>query len=124
MRKTLLLLVPLLAGAAREAPFEASPERFADAAACHAHLERLVGEARRGGFDAAQGPYALASADVRAHAVRAEGSGHRITEYRCEGARLSGRSWTHSMEPPEEAFTVESVARRADWLKHRGRQQQ
>ena len=123
MRKILILLAPLLA-AARETPFEASPERFVDAAACHAHLERLVGEARRGGFEAVRGPYALAPADVRAHTVRAEGAGHRITEYRCDEARLSARSWTHSMEPAEEAFTVESVARNADWLKHRGRQQQ
>lgn len=125
MRRLFLPFVALLAAAAPgEAPFEPSPERFSDAAACRAHLGTIVAEARRAGFDAAVGPYALAPADLRAHTVRAEGSGHRISEYRCDAARLSARSWIHSMAPPEEAFTVESVARGADWLKHRGRQQQ
>ncbi len=123
-RFTPLAAPPLAAAAPSEAPFEASPERFADAAACRTHLGSIVAEAQRGGSDAAEGPYVPAAGDVRAHTVRAEGSGHRISEFRCEGARLSGRSWTHSMEPSEEEFTVESVARSADWLKHRAREQQ
>ena len=59
----------------------------------------------------------LVAGDVRIHFVRAEGAGHRIDEQRCLGERLSGRSWTHSMEPDEPEFTVESVARTAEWLK-------
>jgi hypothetical protein len=50
------------------------------------------------------------------HMVRAEGSGHRIWEHRCLGKDLSSRSWNHSMEAAEEAFTVESAALKAEWL--------
>ena len=126
-----LLLLPLLAAAApehREAPeppeFRRAAASLADAAGCRTHLARLVVEARSSGFDAAEGPYELAAGDVRAHTVRAEGHGHRIAEYRCAAAELSERSWTRSMAgEAEEEFTVESVARRAGWLKHGGRQQ-
>ena len=127
-----LLAFPLLAATAavaapdpgaEPAEFEAAQERFADAAACRTHLSGLVTRARADGFDAAEGPYELTEGDVRAHTVRAEGAGHRIAEYRCEEARLSARSWTHSMAAEEEEFTVESVARRAEWLKQ-GRSEQ
>ena len=105
--------------------FRRAAEIFSDAAGCRAHLGRLVVEARASGFDAAEGPYELGAGDVRAHTVRAEGPGHRIAEYRCAAAELSQRSWTRSMagEAQEEEFTVESVARRAPWLKQ-GRTQQ
>jgi hypothetical protein len=92
--------------------FEASAERFADAAGCRAHMAGLVAAARAGGFDAAEGPYDFEAGDVRAHTVRAEGGGHRIAEYRCLAERLGARTWTHSMAPPEEAFTIDSAARR------------
>jgi hypothetical protein len=124
-----LLAAPLLLLAAAphvdpELPdFEASAERFADAAGCRAHIAGLIANARRGGFDAAEGPYEMEAGDVRAHSVRSEGGGHRIAEYRCDGERLGTRSWTHVLGPPEEEFTVESVARRAEWLKQGGRQQ-
>jgi hypothetical protein len=125
-----LLLLPFLAAAAQphvdeDLPdFRPGAERFADAGECRSHLARLVSAARTEGFDAAEGPYDFASGDVRAHTVRGEGSGHRIAEYRCLAARLASRSWTHAIEPPEEEFTVESVARRAEWLKQGARQQQ
>lgn len=122
----ILLALPLLAAAAgsgHEPPeFEASSERFADAGACRGHLQRLVADARGARFDAAEGPYDFAAGDVRAHTVRAEGGGHRISEYRCAEALLSARTWTRSMAGEEE-FTVESVARSAPWLKNGGREQ-
>ena len=117
-------LLPLLALAAAgpEAPFVPSAERFADAAACRVHLEGVVGEARQQDYVAVEGPYAIAEDDVRIHMVRAEASGHRIDEHRCLGADLSARSWRHAMEgaSAEEAFTIESVARKAEWLKKDG----
>jgi len=103
--------------------FGAASRRFADAAGCRAHLAGLVAEARGSSFDAAEGPYEIALGDVRAHTVRSEGHGHRIAEYRCAVAELSERSWTRSMAADaEEEFTVESVARRAEWLKDGRRQ--
>jgi len=113
----------LLAAAAEPPEFEASAQRFADAAGCRAHLGALVDAARIDRFDAAEGPYDMEPGDVRAHTVRAEGSGHRIAEYRCEEALLSARTWTHAMEAAEEEFTVESVARRAGWAEQGRRQQ-
>jgi len=126
-----LLLAPFLLAAAPqhrepELPdFEASAERFADAAGCRDHIVRLVADARGSGFDAAEGPYDFEAGDVRAHTVRAEGGGHRIAEYRCLAERLSARSWTHAMGGPDaaEEFTVESAARRAEWLQQGRRQQ-
>ena len=127
-----MLIALFLAAAApppAEAPeppeFQRASERFGDSASCRAHLGRLVGDARASGFDAAEGPYEFAAAEVRAHTVRAEGHGHVIAEYRCAGAELGERSWTRSMAgrtEAEEEFTVESVARRAGWLKHEGRE--
>ena len=124
-----LLVAPLLAAAVPHVEPDlpdfdpVSERRFADAAGCRAHIVGLVAEARRGGFDAAEGPYDYAAGDVRGHTVRAAGGGHRIAEYRCLDARFASRSWTHAIAPAEEDFTVESVARRAPWLQHGGRQQ-
>jgi hypothetical protein len=120
--RTVRLLSPLLLIAATSAgdlPFEPSAEQFADAAACKARLAELSEEARRQDYDAVEGPYAIAAGDVRIHTVRAEGRGHRIAEHRCLIAVLGERSWTHSLEPDEVEFTVESVARSAEWLKQR-----
>jgi hypothetical protein len=112
----------LLLAAIEETPFEASAERFADAAACKAHLAAVAAGARGERYDAVEGPYEIAAGDVRIHMVRAEGPGHRIAEHRCLAEQLSGRSWTHSMEFEEPPFTVESVARTAPWLKKEGRE--
>ena len=114
----LLLLVGAAAADDGETPFEAG-RSFADAAACKAFLADRAGEARGSAFDAVEGPYEVAAGDVRIHTVRAEGKGHRIDEQRCLGAALSGRSWRHSLEDEkaDEAFTVESAARSAPWLK-------
>jgi hypothetical protein len=117
----LLLFLAAAATADTETPFEDSPRHFADAAACKAFLASEVAAAHGKGFDAVEGPYSIAAGDVRMHTVRAEGFGHRITEQRCLAAKLSGRSWTHSMVAPEEDFTVDSVARSAPWLKKGGR---
>jgi hypothetical protein len=114
-------LAPLLfaAATAGDLPFEPSAEHFADAAACTARLAELSDEARGEDYDAVEGPYPIAAGDVRIHTVRAEGRGHRIAEHRCLAAELGARSWSHSLEAGEAEFTVESVARTAEWLKHR-----
>ena len=118
----LLLIVPLLllTAASEEVPFDASAETFADAAACTARLAYLAAEARRGSFDAVEGPYQLAPGDTRIHTVRAEGAGHRIAEHRCLAEKLSTRSWTHAMAEAEAEWTVESAARNARWLNKGG----
>ena len=95
---------------------------FANAEACRARLVQLAAEARGRGYDAVEGPYEIAPGDVRIHTVQTEGAGHRIVETRCAGAELASRSWTRHMEPEQEEFTVESVARRAPWLQQSGRQ--
>jgi hypothetical protein len=51
------------------------------------------------------------------HTIRAEGTGHRIFEQRCLAEKLSARTWRHAMEPEAAPFTIESVARSAEWLK-------
>jgi hypothetical protein len=117
MIRALLPLPLLLLAAAAEVPFDASPESFADPAACRARLVTLVDDAAAGGYDAVEGPYQVGGGDVRIHMVRAEGAGHRITEHRCVAEKLSARSWSHSMEDDQPEFTVESVARNAPWLK-------
>jgi hypothetical protein len=117
---SLLLALLLLAAAAAEAeetPFEPSRDSFADAAGCTAHLAGLAAEAHAAGHDAVEGPYELASGDVRIHMVRADGAGHRIAEHRCLADKLSGRSWTHAMADAEPEFTVESAVQAAPWLK-------
>jgi hypothetical protein len=100
-----------------EVKFEPSSEQFADASACKAHLQRAVSTAEKENYAAVRGPYEITEGDVRVHMVRAEGGGHRIWEHRCIGKDLSSRTWSHSMEAAEEAFTVESAARKAEWLK-------
>jgi hypothetical protein len=118
-----LLLLAGIAAADLETPFQPSPQSFADAAACKAFLATRAGEARRQSFDAVEGPYEIAAGDVRIHTVRAEGRGHRIDEQRCVGAALSARNWRHSLEEEEgeeDAFTAESAARSAPWLKKDG----
>ncbi|HEX8572814.1 MAG TPA: hypothetical protein VF759_08690 [Allosphingosinicella sp.] len=124
-----MILLLLLAGAAAapadlETPFEPASQSFADSAACKAFLAARAGEARGQAFDAVEGPYEIATGDVRIHTVRAEGRGHRIDEQRCLGPALSARNWSHSLEDEaaEEspAFTVDSVARSAPWLKKDG----
>ncbi|HEY0111982.1 MAG TPA: hypothetical protein VGB59_02390 [Allosphingosinicella sp.] len=122
MSLLLLLLAAAAAGANEETPFEPSARIFADAAACKAFLAGEAATARRGSFDAVEGPYDLATGDVRIHTVRSEGVGHRIHEQRCLAEKLSGRSWSHAMAPDEPEFTVESVARTAEWLKKGARQ--
>jgi hypothetical protein len=115
-----IALALLALAAADETPFEPSADLFADAAACTARLASLAADARGGGYDAVEGPYALAAGDVRIHMVRAEGAGHRIAEHRCLAEKLSARSWTHAMAQDEPEFTVESAARAAPWLKKGG----
>ena len=73
----------------------------------------LLADARGGDFDAVEGPYTIAPADVRAHMVRAEGLGHRISEFRCAGAQLSSRSWVERMDHRADgAFSIEAASRR------------
>ena len=125
MIRTLLalpLLVAASAAAAEPPEFENAAERFDHAGACHAYLQHIVADARGADFDAAEGPYAIAVSDVRAHTVRAEGLGHRISEYRCADAALSSRSWVQRMDRRAEgAFSIESLAR-AEWLEQGSRQ--
>ena len=119
MTRTLIVLALLAAAspaaASDETPFEPSTELFADAKACRAHLERTVTSAQD--YEVVRGPYVLTDGDVRVHLVRAEGNGHRIWEHRCVDKVLSSRTWNHSMAAADEDFTVESVARTAEWLK-------
>lgn len=122
----ILPLAALLLAAAEEVPFEPSPERFADAAACRAHVGALLAKARADEHEAVEGPYEIAAGDVRAHIVAIAGSGHRITEHRCLGDQLGSRSWRHSMAggEEEEPETVESMAAKAEWLKKEPAKQQ
>jgi len=123
MIRTLLGLTLLLSASAALAdpPEFANAERFDDAGGCLLHLRHLVEEARTAGFDAAEGPYVIAAADVRAHTVRAEGLGHRISEYRCADGALSSRSWLERMDlRTEGAFSIESLAQ-ARWLEQGSR---
>ena len=100
---------------AEEAKFEPSSRRFETPAACRAHLSEMVSSAS--GYEIAEGPYDLAEGDARIHLLRVDGAGHHIWEHRCLGQNLSTRDWRHQMEEVEEAFTVESAARKAEWLK-------
>ena len=121
----ILPLAALFLAAAEEVPFEPSSDRFADAAACRAHLGALLATARGEEHEAVEGPYEIAAGDVRAHIVDIAGSGHRIIEHRCLGDQLSGRSWRHSMGGgEEEPVTVESMAAKAEWLKKEPAKQQ
>jgi hypothetical protein len=107
-----------------QVPFEPAAESFSDAAACRAFLAARADAARAQGFEAVEGPYRLAAADVRVHTVRAEGKGHRIVETRCLDKALSARTWTHNMVEDDQPFSVESAARAAPWLKKAPGQQQ
>ena len=113
----LLAAAPLMASG--EAPFVPSDHTFADAAACKAHLEQVVADARGGRYAAVEGPYEIVAGDVRAHTVLAEEAGHRIAEHRCLANKLSSRTWRHSMgsEEAEAPETIESMAAKAEWLK-------
>ncbi len=117
-----LLIATPASAASGEAPFVPSGQAFASAAACRAQLVELVADARRGDHAAIEGPYEVAAGDVRAHLVRISGSGHRITEHRCAGEKLSTRTWRHSIDGAEEeaAETIDSMAAKAEWLKKRG----
>ena len=112
----LLLAMAPAAAEDQEARFEASQDVFGDAAACRVRLQAEAAQAQAASYDAVRGPYEIVDGDVRVHMVRAEGAGHRIWEHRCLGKDLSSRSWNHSMEAAEEAFTVESAALKAEWL--------
>jgi hypothetical protein len=119
-----LLPLILLAAAAPlaaedEVPFEPSASLFANASACRAHLVQSLAHARHAAHVAAEGPYEIASGDVRTHVVQISGSGHRITEQRCLFEKLSSRSWRHSMggAESEEPETIETMAAKAEWLK-------
>ena len=121
-----LLALPLvaLAGAALADPpdFPPAAEHFSDAGACRGHLQQIVDAARGESFDAVEGPYALADADVRAHTVRADGFGHRIDEYRCAGPDFSARSWLERIDRSADgAYSIESLAG-AQWLEQGSRQ--
>jgi hypothetical protein len=114
-----LFLAASPAAATDEVPFEASADLFADAAACEVRLDEMVADARQETRAAVEGPYEIAPGDLRAHWVEVSGSGHRITEHRCLGEKLSGRSWRHSIVGGEsdEPQTIEQMAARAEWLK-------
>jgi hypothetical protein len=115
----LALALPYAAADGSEAaPFEHLAS-FDTEAACDARLGEMADEARRGGWIAVEGPYQIAEGDRRIHMVRASGSGHGITECRCEDRQLSARSWRHSMgdAEPEQPETIESMAAKAEWLK-------
>jgi hypothetical protein len=121
-----LLALPLLAlaGAALADPpdFPPTAEHFSDAGACRGRLQLIVDAARSRSFDAVEGPYVVADADVRAHTVRADGFGHRIDEYRCAGADLSARSWLERLDRSADgAYSIESLAT-AEWLEQGSRQ--
>ena len=116
----ILFALPLLAlasAASADPPeFENAPERFIDARECQGHLQQIVDTARGGDFDVVEGPYALSPSDVRAHMIRADGLGHRVSEYRCEDAQLSARTWIERMDHRADgAFSIESLAS-AQWL--------
>lgn len=98
---------PLSASGEGEVAFEASAERFGDAAACRAHLARTVAASRS--YVSAKGPYQIAPDDVRAHRVRVVAAGHEIEELRCLGAELSSRTWTHGNGGEVAPFTIEDI---------------
>jgi hypothetical protein len=121
----LALLSPILLFAAAplaasdEVPFEPSASVFANASACKAHLGAAAAIARSAAHVGVEGPYEIASGDVRTHVVLVAGSGHRITEHRCLAEKLSSRTWRHSMDGSEgeEPETIETMAAKAEWLK-------
>lgn len=90
-----------------ERPFEAIGS-FVSPEACIRELASVVAVGAGVGFDRSVGPYAIAPGDLRAHRVRAEGGGHEIEEWRCLGAAMSRRRWTHAMSEVKP-FTIEDI---------------
>lgn len=93
-----------------EAPFVPSASTFSTPASCAAHLAGLVWASAPPAYDAAVGPYAIAPGDMRAHRVKAREWGHEIEEFRCLGAVLASRRWTHSMSGVKP-FTIEDIGK-------------
>lgn len=91
-----------------EEPFVPSAQKFADAASCSAHLAKIVRVSAPPAYAAAVGPYAIAAGDTRAHRVKARHWGHEIEEFRCTGAQLASRRWTHSMSDVKP-FTMKEI---------------
>lgn len=123
MKIAALAIAALLVGSPREAaaplaisdadngpPFGSAIRTFANAPACSEHLSAIVRASTPPAFDAAAGPYAIAAGDARAHRIKARDWGHEIEEYRCLGAALSSRRWTHSMSEVKP-FTVEDIGK-------------
>ena len=91
---------------------------------CRAELGRLAAEARVEGYEAVEGPYEVGPGDWRAHAVVADGAGHRIVEHRCVDGRVVSRSWSERPEGAGDGPTpIESLLRGAVWLEQVGREQ-
>ena len=94
------------------------------AADCRAELVRIAAEARAEGYEAVEGPYEVEPGDWRAHAVVADGAGHRVVEHRCVDGRVVSRSWSESPEGAGDGPTpIESLLRGAVWLEQVGREQ-
>lgn len=97
--------------AADEGPaFGPAIRTLPDASACAAELVALVRASTPPAYDAAIGPYAITVGDTRAHRIKARDWGHEIEEFRCLGATLSARRWTHSLSDVKP-FTVEDIGR-------------
>lgn len=124
MKIAALALTAFLVGSPRGAPvappanivddvapsFGPTLRTFPDASACSAELASLVRASAPPAYAAAAGPYLIASDDLRAHRIRARDWGHEIEEFRCAGAALSSRRWTHSMSDVKP-FTIEDIGR-------------
>ncbi|HZF43846.1 MAG TPA: hypothetical protein VEZ48_10600 [Sphingomonadaceae bacterium] len=124
MKIAALALVALLVGSPREAPVAPPPEvdddagppfghtlrTYRDASTCSGELASLVRASMPPAYAAAVGPYRIAAGDHRAHRVRARDWGHEIEEFRCLGAALSSRRWTHAMMDVKP-FTIEDIGR-------------
>ena len=92
----------------RESPFARTGETFATPAACAARLAALVRESAPPAYDRAVGLYEVAPSDIRAHRIAARGQGHAIEEFRCLGAEMQARRWTHAIGDVKP-FTMEDV---------------
>lgn len=101
---------PQLSEPETEVPFGGTTSTFPGAAACAAHLAAVVRASAPPAYDAAVGPYPIAPGDVRAHRVKAHQWGHEIEEFRCLGASLASRRWTHSMSDVKP-FTIEDIGK-------------
>ena len=124
MKIAALALVAFLVGSPREVPVppplevnnDAGPpfgpemRTFRDEFACSAELASLVRASTPPAYAAAAGPYRIAADDHRAHRIRARDWGHEIEEFRCAGAALSSRRWTHAMSDVKP-FTIEDIGR-------------